>query len=123
MSTTPANELASLLSRLGKGEASSEVEQKIARPPAPIYLLTVDDTGPLSIVLIVRTGGDGVPRATIVLPKWHELAEGWDGPHTMDVAMPLVEGYAHAYGYQAITIDIESPQLWQAELGELQLDG
>ena len=65
-------------------------------------------------------GGDGVPRATIVLPKWHELPPGWDGPHSMDVAVPLADSYAHEFGYHAIAIDIDSSQLWQPEWGQLQ---
>ena len=51
-------------------------------------------------------------RATIVLPQWHELPDGWDGPHKMHVAIPLADDYAWQYGYRGIAIDIESSQLW-----------
>ena len=62
---------------------------------------------------------DGVPRATISLPEWHELPKGWDGPHEMHIAVPLANDYAHEYGYHSIAIDIESSQLWDPVWGNL----
>ena len=82
-------------------------------------MLDVDDPDDRSIVLIFRTGEDGVTRATIVLPQWHELPEGWDGPHKMHVAIPLADDYAWQYGYRGIAIDIESSQLWDPAWGDL----
>ena len=58
-------------------------------------------------------------RATIVLPQWHELPDGWDGPHKMHVAIPLADDYAWQYGYRGIAIDIESSQLWDPAWGDL----
>ncbi|MDB5586205.1 MAG: hypothetical protein JWP26_1175 [Devosia sp.] len=37
----------------------------------------------------------------------------------MDVAVPLADSYATAFGYYAIAIEIESSQLWRAEWGVL----
>src|SRR5690606_7693397 len=89
------------------------------RAPKPLYILNVDEPDDRSIVLIVRTGGDGIPRATIATPQWHELEEGWDGPHDMAVAAPLADSYAEAFRYHAIAIDIESSQLWEEARGSL----
>ena len=117
--TDPLDELADLKRRLGKGAPAGDADQP-QRAPKPIYLLSVDEPCDRDIVLIVRTGVDGVVRATIALPEWQELPEGWDGPHEMHVAVPLADSYAHEYGYRAIAIDIESSQLWQPEWGDLQ---
>lgn len=114
-------ELDKLKVRISAGMPAAAPEPKQHRIPKPIYLLTVDEPGDRSIILIVRTGPDGVQRATIALPQWQELPEGWDGPHEMHVAVPLADDYAHEYGYHSIAIDIESSQLWQAEWGVLQV--
>lgn len=92
---------------------------KPQRVPKPIYVLSVDDPDDQSIVLVIRTGADGVIRAIIALPEWQELPEGSDGPHTMDIAVPLADSYAWEYGYRGIAVDIESSQLWQPEWGVL----
>lgn len=113
-------DLESLKAKLAVGMPVAAPEPRQHRIAKPIYLLTVDDPGDRSIVLIVRTGRDGIVRATIALPEWHELPEGWDGPHEMAIAVPLADDYANEYGYQAIAIDIESSQLWQPEWGTLQ---
>lgn len=114
-------DLDDLKARLATGMPVTAPEPQQYRAAKPIYLLTVDDPGERSIVLIVRTGRDGIVRATIALPEWHELPEGWDGPHEMTVAVPLADDYAHEYGYHCIAIDIESSQLWQPEWGTLQV--
>jgi hypothetical protein len=88
-----------------------------------MYLLTVDDPDERSIALIIRSGSDGIVRATIALPEWQEMPEGWDGPHTMGVAIGLADGYAHEYGYHGIAIDIESSQLWDPAWGVLTVPG
>ena len=115
----PNDDLARLVSRIAGGMPAAPVEATPRRIPKPVYLLSVDDPDATSIVLIVRTGPDGVPRATIALPKWHELPEGWDGPHEMHVAIALADDYAHEYGYSGIAIDIESSQLWDPAWGSL----
>jgi hypothetical protein len=86
----------------------------------PIYLLNVDDPDPRAIVLVVRTNEDGVTTGELRLPAWHELLSMFDGPHPMDVALPLADSYAEAYGYHAIAIDIESSQLWDEAWGRLE---
>lgn len=90
------------------------------RTPKPIYVLSVDDPDERSIILIVRQSRDGITRAMIAQPECQELPEGWDGPHTMNVAIPLADEYANEYGYRGIAIDIESSQLWAPAWGELQ---
>lgn len=103
----PISSIEALKARLAAGLPTVATERSLPPP---------DER---SIVLVVGQGGDGVWRATISLPEWHELPAGWDGPHEMDVAIGLANGYAEAYGYYAIAIDIESSQLWQPEWGEL----
>lgn len=112
------DEIAALLERLDDGPPPPASPPR-RRIPKPIYLLAVDDPDELAIVLIVRTSRDGVTRATIALPQWHELPEGWDGPHEMDVAISLADEYAWEYGYHGIAIDIESSQLWDPAWGVL----
>lgn len=93
--TGPLDELAALRARLAAGAPDQPPERR-HRIPKPIYLLSVDEPDERSLVLIVRAGGDGIMRATIVTPQWHELEEGWDRPHLMDVAVPLADSYADA---------------------------
>lgn len=116
--TDPIDDIAALRARLAAGPPAA-AEASSPRIPKPIYLLSVDDPDDRSIVLFIRTGRDGIARATIALPEWHELPEGWDGPHEMQVAVPLADDYAHEYGYHGIAIDIESSQLWDPAWGEL----
>lgn len=116
--TDSSEALEALKRRLASGPALTP-SGRDHRVPKPIYLLSVDDPDEQSIVLIVRTSKDGIVRAFIALPQWQELPEGWDGPHEMEVAIPLADSYAHEYGYRGIAIDIESSQLWDAAWGEL----
>lgn len=63
-------ELAALKARLAAGPPPTETERP-RRIPKPIYNLALDD-GDLderSIILIIRTGGDGVVRGMIALPQ------------------------------------------------------
>ena len=78
----PKHELESLMGKLA-GPKPALPLRKLPAHAKPLYLLTVDDADERSVVLIVRTGKDGVTRATIALPQWYELAKGWDGPHEM----------------------------------------
>lgn len=119
----PLEDLASLKALLAAGPPAAAPERELPPPPPPMYLLSVDTPNERSIVLVVGQGGDGVWRATIALPEWHELPEGWDGPHDMPTAICLADDYAANYGYHAIAIDIESSQLWQPEWGELTKPG
>ena len=115
----PDAELAALKALLGTGMPSSAPERELPPPPPTMHLLSVDTPDDRSIVLVVGQGGDGIRRATIALPRWHELPEGWDGPHLMPTAIQIANDYAANYGYQAIAIDIESSQLWDPAWGEL----
>ena len=85
----------------------------------PLYLLSVDEPNERSIVLVIRTREDGVTTGELTLPAWQELEPGWDGPHSIEIAVSLADSYAEAYGYQAIAVDIESSQLWRSEWGDL----
>jgi hypothetical protein len=78
----------------------------------PLRLLSVDQPDPRAVVLEVRTDDSGVTKGKLLLPEWYEIPPMFDGPHTMDVAIVLADSYAEVYGYRAITIDIESSQLW-----------
>ncbi|MBU1335733.1 MAG: hypothetical protein KJ944_00090 [Alphaproteobacteria bacterium] len=122
--TDPQDDLAALMEKLAQpGPLEGPYLRGVAarmRAPKPLYLLSVDDPDDRSVVLIVRAGRDGVQRATIALPEFHELPDGWDGPHEMHVAVPLADSYADAYGYHAIAIDIESSQLWDDAWGKLE---
>lgn len=117
--TRPLDDLAALKARLSAGDPDSGTERTLPPPPPPMYRLSDDTPDELSIVLVVGQSGDGVWRATIALPRWHELPQGWDGPHEMPVAIKLANDYAANCGYDAIATDIESSQLWQAEWGKL----
>lgn len=119
----PNNAIQALRARLAAGPLKVDVERELPPPPPPMYILNVDTPDERSIVLVVGQSGDGIWRATIALPRWHELPEGWDGPHTMDVAIRLAGEYAANYGYHAIAIDIESSQLWDPSWGSLDTGG
>jgi len=118
----PIASLNDLKGRLAAGIPATKTERQ-HRIAKPIYRLTLDDPDDRSIILIIRTGGDGIVRATISLPEWQEMPEGWDGPHEMHVAVPLADDYAHEYGYRGIAVDIESSQLWDPAWGELEKPG
>lgn len=87
----------------------------------PIYHFSLDSPDRRCIVLIIRTGNDGVVRGRISLPQWYELPETWDGPHDAASAVRLAGDYAGAYGYQGVAVDIESSQLWDPAWGELSV--
>lgn len=70
----PADDIAARRARLAAGRPDID-ERRRYRIPKPIYQLSVDEPDDLSI----RTSRDGVTRATIALPKWHELPEGGAG--------------------------------------------
>ena len=114
-------DLASLMKRLEAGPPPAQEEDNPRRTPKPMYVLAVDDRdlGDRSIILIIRTGGDGVVRGMISLPQWYELPEMWDGPHVVKDAVRLVDDHAWEYGYHGIAIDIESSQLWDPAWGDL----
>lgn len=117
--TDPLVDIAALRARLAAGMPAAQPERALPPPPPPMYLLAVDTPDERSIVLVVGQGGDGIWRATIALPQWHELPEGWDGPHEMWEAIRLANDYAANYGDHAIAIDIESSQLWDPAWGTL----
>lgn len=117
--TDPLDDLAALKARLAGGMPDATPKRPLPPPPPPMFLLSVDTPDERSIVLVVGQGGDGIWRATIALPQWHELPEGWDGPHEMDIAIGLANSYAASYGYHGIAIDIESSQLWDPSWGSL----
>jgi len=115
----PSAEFAALRAHLAVGPPAHP-DRELPPPPPPMYRLSVDDPDERSIVLVVGQGGDRIWRATIALPRWHELPEGWDGPHEMLTAIRLANDYAAAYGYPGIAIDIESSQLWNDAWGKLE---
>jgi hypothetical protein len=110
------------MKRLAAGPLAPRLNEEPQRTPKPLYNLAVDDPDDRSIILIIRTGGDGVVRGMIALPQWYELPEMWDGPHDVADAVRLADDYAWNYGYQGIAIDIESSQLWQPQWGVLLTD-
>lgn len=120
--TDPDDELAALKARLAAGPPADHEAEKPRRIPKPIYNLAVDDPDERSIILIIRTGKDGITRGMISLPQWYEIPEMWDGPHDVADAVRLADDYAWEYGYHSIGIDIESSQLWDPSWGELVVD-
>jgi hypothetical protein len=114
----PTDDIAALLQRLEAGPPPPRPEGP-KRIPKPIYALSIDDPDKRSIILIIRTGGDGIVRGMISLPQWYELPEMWDGPHEIADAVRLADEYAWEYGYHGIAIDIESSQLWDPSWGDL----
>jgi hypothetical protein len=115
------DEIEALRARLAAGPPSDYQAEQPQRIPKPIYNLNMDDADldERSIILIIRTGKDGVVRAMISLPQWYEIAEMWDGPHDVADAIRLADDYADAYCYYGIAIDIESSQLWDPAWGKL----
>ncbi|HEY8578167.1 MAG TPA: hypothetical protein VIL88_17715 [Devosia sp.] len=114
-----SDDLTDLMARLAAGPPVDYEPHQPARIPKPIYNLSVDDPDERSIILIIRTGGDGIVRGMISLPQWYELPEMWDGPHLMADALRLADDYAWHYGYHGIAIDIESSQMWDPAWGQL----
>jgi hypothetical protein len=117
--SNPDDEIASLRARIATASPAEYQVATPARVPKPIYNLAVDDPDDRSIILIIRSGKDGVVRGMIALPQWHEIPEMWDGPHAVIDAVRLADDYAWEYGYHGIAIDIESSQLWDPAWGEL----
>jgi hypothetical protein len=115
----PADDLAELMRHLEAGPPNSSASMPPRRVPKPIYLLEVDDPDERSIILIIRTGKDGIVRGMISLPQWQEMPEFWEGPYDVADAVRLADEYAWHYGYHGIAIDIESSQLWDPKWGEL----
>ena len=83
----------------------------------PIYNLNVAVLDLRAVVRVVRIDQESIHRAKIILPRWEEPQTGWDGPHTMEIGLPLANDYAWEYGYYGIAIDIESSQLWGPKWG------
>lgn len=121
MTANGDDEIEALRARLAAGPSADYQTEQPRRIPKPIYNLSIDDTDldERSIILIIRTGKDGVVRGMISLPQWYEIPEMWDGPHDVADAIRLADDYADAYGYYGIAIDIESSQLWDPVWGEL----
>ncbi|WP_108398277.1 hypothetical protein [Devosia submarina] len=117
-----ADDITALLKRLAAGPSPARLEQP-KRIPKPISSLSIDDPDERSIILIIRTSGDGVIRGMISLPAWHELPEFWEGPYDVGDALKLADDYAWEYGYRGIAIDIESSQLWDPSWGVLEVSG
>lgn len=86
----------------------------------PVFVHVIDPADDGSIILIIRTGSDGVTRGIIALPKLDFISpEVSDGPHLAPEVIALARRYAVEYGYGRIVVDIESSQLWDASWGTL----
>lgn len=72
------------------------------------------------VVLIIRTGKDGVTRGIIALPSYLELPETEEGPYPAKEAVLLAKRYALHFTDRVI-VDIESSQLWDPKWGQLEM--
>lgn len=73
------------------------------------------------VVLIIRTGKDGVARGIIALPSYFDLPETEEGPYPVKEALRLAKRYALNYGTDRVIVDIESSQLWDKTWGVLEM--
>lgn len=71
------------------------------------------------VVLIIRTGKDGVTRGIIALPSYFEMPETEEGPYPVEEAVRLAKRYALHFT-ERVMVDIESSQLWDRKWGELE---
>ena len=107
--------------RLSKGRPAdwkaSEPEPR--RIPSANYVLIMDELLPYALVVVVRTGEDGVTRGIVGVPELNDLPEFHEGPFPVRKALRVADRWAHRHGHEDVYIDIESSQLWDPQWGDL----
>lgn len=117
-----AFEIEQLIRKLNAGMPEDwQPEQLPAYPKMkPVFIHTLDPTDDGAIILIIRTGKDGIQRGMIALPRLDfggpEMSEG---PYSAREAARLAKRYAKEYGFGRVVVDIEGSQLWKQNWGRL----
>lgn len=112
-----------LIIKLNKG-GPADWEAPAAEPsqvPSPTYTLLVDELEPYALVVVIRTGEDGVTRGVVGVPQHLDLPEFDDGPFPVATALRVADRWAYRYGLEEVMVDIESSQLWDMSWGELEM--
>ena len=91
------------------------------RIPKPNYVLLVDELLPFALVVVIRTGDDGVTRGIVGVPEHEDLPEFDEGPFPVEKALRVAARWAHRYGHEDVFVDIESSQLWDKTWGDLSM--
>ena len=114
-------EIEALIIRLNRGRPVDwkPPEPEPRRIPSANYLLLVDELLPFALVVVIRTGEDGVTRGIVGVPEHNDLPEFHEGPFPVRKALRVANRWAHRYGHEDVFIDIESSQLWDPKWGAL----
>lgn len=118
-----AAEIEALNIRLSKGRPADwkPPEPEPRRIPSANYVLLVDELLPYALVVVIRTGEDGVTRALVGVPEFNDLPEFHEGPFPVRKALRVANRWAHRYGHEDVFVDIESSQLWDKSWGDLEI--
>jgi len=118
-----AFEIEELIIRLNRGMPANwkPPEPEPRRIPSANYVLLVDELLPYALVVVIRTGEDGVTRGVVGVPEHNDLPEFHEGPFPVRKALRVASRWAHRYGHEDVFIDIESSQLWDKSWGELSM--
>ena len=118
-----AFEIEELIIRLNRGMPANwkPPEPEPRRIPSANYVLLVDELLPYALVVVIRTGEDGVTRGVVGVPEHNDLPEFHEGPFPVRKALRVANRWAHRYGHEDVFIDIESSQLWDESWGELSM--
>ena len=118
-----AFEIEELIIRLNRGMPANwkPPEPEPRRIPSANYVLLVDELLPYALVVVIRTGEDGVTRGVVGVPEHNDLPEFHEGPFPVRKALRVANRWAHRYGHEDVFIDIESSQLWDKAWGELSM--
>lgn len=118
-----AFEIEELIIRLNRGMPANwkPPEPEPRRIPSANYVLLVDELLPYALVVVIRTGEDGVTRGVVGVPEHADLPEFHEGPYPVRKALRVANRWAYRYGHEDVFIDIESSQLWNDSWGELSM--
>ncbi|WP_449395610.1 hypothetical protein [Devosia riboflavina] len=116
-------EIEELVIKLNKGMPANwaRPEREPRRVPTPNYVLLVDGLAPFALVVVIRTGEDGVTRGVVGVPQHDDLPEFHEGPFPVAKALLEANRWAHRYGFEEVIVDIESSQLWDKSWGDLEM--
>lgn len=116
-------EIEALNIRLNRGRPADwrPPEAEPRRIPSANYVLLVDDLLPYALVVVIRTGEDGVTRGIVGVPEHDDLPEFHEGPFPVRKALSVANRWAYRYGHEEVVIDIESSQLWDKSWGDLEM--
>ncbi|MBN9333948.1 hypothetical protein [Devosia sp.] len=116
-------EIDALNLRLSRGRPADwkPAEPEPRRIPKANYVLLVDELLPFALVVVIRTGEDGVTRGIVGIPEYQDLPEFHEGPFRVEQALRTADRWALRYGHEDVFVDIESSQLWDKTWGSLEI--